>query len=125
MNGVKFLLDTNFVIGLLKQREEVIKVVSERSLAVDECAYNFITRIELLGFPEITQHEIEGIESLLFRMQYLALTTEIENLAIALRRQHRLKLPDTIIAATAKCFKLELLTFDQQLANRMHNIKKE
>jgi predicted nucleic acid-binding protein len=77
----------------------------------------------LLGFPGITAQEIDGIEQTLAPMQYAALTQEIEDCAIALRRKYRLKTPDAIIAATAKCLKLELLTLDQQLANRMQEIE--
>jgi predicted nucleic acid-binding protein len=124
MNGARFLLDTNYVIGLVKRREEVIRIVTDRSIKIQGCAYSFITRIELLGFPKITQQEINGIESVLTLMQYIPLTREIEDGAIALRRNYRLKTPDAIIAATAKCLTLELLTLDQQLMNRMEEILK-
>ena len=123
MNGVRFLLDTNYVIGLVKQQEIVIKTVTDRAIATKACAYSFVTRIELLGFPGITSQEIDGIERTLAQMQYAALTQEIEDCAIALRRKYRLKTPDSIIAATARCLKLELLTLDQQLANRMQEIE--
>ena len=119
MNGARFLLDTNYVLGLVKRREEVIKVVTDRSIKIQGCGYSFITRIELLGFPRITQQEINGIGSLLSIMQYIPLTTEIEDRAIALSRKYRLKIPAAIIAATAKCLNLELLTLDRQLMNRM------
>ena len=123
MNGVRFLLDTNYVIGLVKQQEIVIKTVTDRAIETKACTYSFVTRIELLGFPGITSQEIDGIERTLAQMQYAALTQEIEDWAIALRRKYRLKTPDAIIAATAKCLKLELLTLDQQLANRMQEIE--
>ncbi len=35
---------------------------------------------------------------------------------------HELKIPDTIIAATAKANDLDLITLDQQLASRMIDI---
>jgi len=124
MNGARFLLDTNYVIGLVKRREEVIRIVTDRSIEIQGCAYSFITRIELLGFPKITQQEINGIESILTLMQYIPLTREIEDGAITLGRNYRLKIPDAIIAATAKCLALELLTLDQQLMNRMEEILK-
>jgi len=46
---------------------------------------------------------------------YLPTSSELENLAIALRRTRRLKLPDALIAATAIYHGLELLTLDQAL----------
>lgn len=99
-----------------------MKQVINRMIAVQTCAYSFVTRIELLGFPGITSHEVEGIEQVLSQIHYAVLTREIEDQAIAIRRSYRLKTPDAIIAATAKCLGLELLTLDQQLANRMQEI---
>jgi predicted nucleic acid-binding protein len=37
---------------------------------------------------------------------------------IAFRQKYRTKLPDAIIAATAECHQLELLTLDATLAKR-------
>jgi len=47
------------------------------------------------------------------RLQYIPFSLEIENAAILIRRQYKLKLPDVVIAASAKCLKLELLTLNQ------------
>ncbi len=66
--------------------------------------------MELLSFPALTAEEEATIHTLLARMVYLSVTLEIEDVAIAIRRQHRIKLPDAIIAATAKVHRLELLT---------------
>jgi len=49
----------------------------------------------------------------------------IEDATIQIRRQYGLKTPDAIIAATASVHNLELLTLDQQLANRMSEISSE
>ena len=43
----------------------------------------------------------------------LELTAPIKTLVVALRRQHRLKLPDAIIAATAQWLDIPLLTDDE------------
>ena len=99
-----------------------IKILEDQTIALDDCAYSFITRIELLGYPAITDPEIQGISTLLDAMQHLAMTRTIENATINIRRQYKLKIPDAIIAATAKVMNLELLTLDQQLANRMVEI---
>ena len=93
MSGSKFLLDTNFVIGLLKGNEQVDRYLKEHSINVSECAYSFITRIELLSYPRITESEIAAITSLLNAMQYLPMTPAIENTTIKIRRQYTLKVP--------------------------------
>ena len=51
------------------------------------------------------------------------MTKTIENMTIAIRRQFKIKTPDAIIAATAKLESLELLTLDQQLANRVMDLE--
>jgi predicted nucleic acid-binding protein len=86
-----------------------------RQVSIKECGYSAITRMELLSFPGITSDEEAAIKSLLDRMAYFALTTDIENGAIEFRRQHKTKLPDAVIAATAIKSKLELLTLDKGL----------
>ena len=69
MSGLRFLLDTNFLLGMMN--------------------------------PQLT---------------YLALDRQIEDSAIALRRQRRIKLPDAVIGATALTHGLELLTLDEGLS---------
>lgn len=115
MSGLKYLLDTNIIIGLLKQSQPVITYLNQLAPALDECAYSAITRMELLGFPSITEQEEHAIQQVLDAMQYLALDQAIEDLAIQLRRTSGLKLPDAIIAATALMHQLTLLTLDDKL----------
>lgn len=77
--------------------------------------------MELLGYPGITPDE----ESLILKrfdfLNYQPINTAIENMAIHLRRTHRLKLPDAIIAATALTLQAELLTYDRQLLSMLMN----
>ena len=122
VSGIKVLLDTNVVIGLVKGNDSLLNLLQKFQLAISDCSYSFITRIELLSFPNITETEIQEITAVLVAMQYLPMTQAIENTTIQLRRRYNLKTPDAIIAATAKVHKLELLTLDQQLANRMNEI---
>lgn len=125
VSGSKFLLDTNIIIGLLKGHQPVLKILQERKAELEICAYSFISRIELLAYPRIAEIEVKRITQILQFMRYLSMTEEIEDLTIQIRRQHSLKIPDAIIAATAKANSLELLTLDRQLANRMSEILKQ
>lgn len=119
MNGLKYLLDTNIFIGLYQQNPTVLECLETKHIKVNECAFSAITRIELLSYPALTAQNELAIASLLNRMSYLALTPEIEKETIAFRRIHQTKLPDAIIAATAKYHKLELLTLDKKLAKKL------
>lgn len=119
MNGIKYLLDTNIIIGLLERQPVVLDLFLARKVKIDECAYASITRMELLSFPSISFPEKQAIESLLARMVHLAITPAIENETIEFRRVHKTKLPDSIIAATARYARIELLTLDKKLADKL------
>jgi predicted nucleic acid-binding protein len=47
------------------------------------------------------------------------LDTNIITWNVPFRRRHHIKLPDSIIAATAKAYQVELLTLDKNLANKL------
>ncbi len=115
MSGTKYLLDTNFILGTLKSDVQVLAELSSHRILADECSYSAITRMELLGFHRITQEEEALIKQKLAHFAYLPLSQDIEDRAITLRQSHKIKLPDAIIAATALCFGIELLTLDQHL----------
>lgn len=119
MNGIKFLLDTNIIIGLYENNADVLALLQSKGVLVRNCAYSAVTRMELLSFPALTSADKQIIESLLCRMVYLGITPEIENETIAFRILHKTKLSDSIIAATAGYFRLELLTLDKKLAAKL------
>jgi len=119
MNGIKYLLDTNIIIGLYQQNLNVLALLKTKQVKINECAYSSITRIELLSYPSITPVDKQTIQFLLNRMAYLAITPEIENETIEFRKIYQTKLPDSIIAATTKYHSLELLTLDKKLANKI------
>jgi predicted nucleic acid-binding protein len=118
MNGIKYLLDTNIIIGLYQHNPTILGLLQSKHVKINECAYSSITRMELLSYPAITQNEVKVIESLLMRMTYLAITPDIENETIQFRITNKSKLPDAILAVTANHHQLELLTLDKQLANK-------
>lgn len=115
MSGTKYLLDTNFILGILKSNDQVLAELSARRIMAGECSYSAITRMELLGFHGITQEEETLINQKLGHFSYLPLTRDIEDKVIDLRQSRTIKLPDAIIAATALCSGTELLTLDQRL----------
>jgi predicted nucleic acid-binding protein len=119
MNGIKYLLDTNIVLGFLQRNPIALDLLRTNQIKINECAYSAITRMELLSFSALSLPEKQAIESLLNRMSYLAITSEIEDETIKFRFIHKTKLPDSIIAATAAHYQLTLLTFDKKLASKL------
>ena len=115
MKEIKVLLDTNIMIGILKAHPPTIALLATEQLEFNNCAISQITRMELLSYPSLEVSEKEVIQSLLANLLVLKLDERVEQEAIAFRRAYSVKLPDAIIAATAKVYRLRLLTFDQQL----------
>ncbi len=114
---VKYLVDSNIVLGLVKGHAEAGDILKDIKLY--QCAFSSVTRMELLGYTGITENEIAVISALLSQMLPLQIDHTIENKTIALKQQHKIKLPDAIILATALVNELELLTLDKRLASKL------
>jgi predicted nucleic acid-binding protein len=119
MNGVKFLLDTNILIGLLSRSEAVMTLLNTKQVSIIQCAFSAVTRMELLSYHGLQASDKETITQLLNRMRYLPITSAIEDVTIEFRQKNKGKLPDAIIAATAAYHQLELLTLDTALINKL------
>jgi len=115
MSGAKWLLDTNVVIGLLKKQPFAIALAEAQHLELSQAAVSQITRMELLGFPDLAREEEAAILEFLQNCQVLFVDEAVEQETIRLRRTNQFKLPDAIIAATAQVHQLILLTLDQRL----------
>ena len=81
-----------------------------------------ITRMELLGFPALGEQEEQAARAFLSCCEVVRLSDDIENETIRLRRHGGLKLPDAIVAATARVCGARLLTLDQRLARVMQDL---
>jgi predicted nucleic acid-binding protein len=117
MNGLKFLLDTNIVIGLLKGNVKAIDLAEAVALDLSVSAVSQITRMELLGFSDMTQTEESRIKQFLQACNVLLIDERVEQETIRLRKVTSLKLPDAIIAATSVVHNAALLTLDDKLAS--------
>jgi len=105
----RFLLDTNAVIYLVNGR-------LAHPLRDGNYGISIITEIELLSFPGLSDEEERKIRELLSALECVHLTDKVRDHAIKLRRDHRLKIPDAIIAASALELGATLLTNDQAFA---------
>jgi predicted nucleic acid-binding protein len=76
-----------------------------------------ITEIELLSYPSLTPDEETQIRDFLTKITVVGIESNIKEVAITLRKQYRLRLPDAIIAATAQSLNATLFTNDVRLAN--------
>jgi len=108
--GQKYLIDTNVLIdaqmGRLSEKglDFLANVINENFII------SFITQIEYLGYNDIPKSSEEFIA--------LAEVIEIDKViiqnCIGLRKKHKIKLPDAIIAATALVHNLVLMTNNEK-----------
>lgn len=122
MSGIEFLLDTNMVIGLLKGHAPALALAENSGLDLRKTAVSQITRMELLGYPRLSDEEDREIRAFLAACQVRLLDEQIESQAIALRRAGYFKLPDAIVAATAIVGSLRLLTLDQGMLRGLNQV---
>jgi predicted nucleic acid-binding protein len=109
MNGNKLFVDTNIILYFLKGQPQVVEMILDKELVI-----SIITEIELLAFPNLTEEDEKQIKNLLKECSIVDLKQEVKELTINLRRSYKLKLPDSIIAASAFTQKLPLLTGDKE-----------
>ncbi|MGV0029149.1 type II toxin-antitoxin system VapC family toxin [Phormidesmis priestleyi] len=105
-----FTLDTNVVLYFLKGR-------LVNPLPIGQYFMSIITEIELLSYPNLTLQEEANIYSFGEQVSIVGIEPEIKDVTIKLRKNYRLKLPDAVIAATAKYLNATLLTNDTALLN--------
>ncbi|MBU3694436.1 MAG: type II toxin-antitoxin system VapC family toxin [Rhodocyclaceae bacterium] len=116
MSGIDHLIDTNVVIGLLKGHGPAVELANDAGLHLARSAVSVITRMELLGFPDLTTEEDLAARAFLGGCQVVGLTADVEIRAIELRRAGLLRLPDAIVAGSALATGAALLTLDRRMA---------
>ncbi len=116
MSGERYLLDTNAIIVLLRGRPSLLKRLKEAAWV----GISILSQLEFLAFPNLSRDDIRNFADLTNRLDVIGLERTQSGLIdriIQVRRQHRLKLPDAIIAGTALYCGAVLVTEDQQLRN--------
>ena len=106
----QYLVDTNIFVYHLAEEEAVKLFFQTVNQLEDILFYSFITRIELLGFSDLTDSQSRRINILLTQFEKIEMNKEIENITIWLRTKNKIKIPDAIIAASALYTKSILVT---------------
>lgn len=102
-----YLVDTNVLIDYLNNK---LPDHSARLFENIEINLSIISKIELLAWKEASQEQIDIIESFLDTTIILGLSESVARKTIEIRKTHRVKLPDAIIATTAMTNDLALVT---------------
>ena len=111
MNGERYLLDTNAVIQLLKGNSDISSLLGN----ADSIALSIIAEMEYFSFPGLNDHDAVLYRVLKSRVRVFDVPADDEvftRMVVMARQKYGLKLPDAIIAATARKNDLTLLTAD-------------
>lgn len=106
MNGIDFLVDTNFLIFVSDESDIVIPFLDYN------VAISYITEMELLGVFSISKNQKTAMKKILSQCYIIDCSEEIKEVAINLKQKYKIKLPDAIIAATAIVKQLPFVTAD-------------
>jgi predicted nucleic acid-binding protein len=105
--------DSTILIGLSK--DEIDKMLFESAFAADKWFISVITEMEGLSKKGIVANEQAFIRDFFKECKIIPLNRAIKDIAIDFRCQTHLKLPDSIIAATAIRTGSLLVSNDQHL----------
>lgn len=108
MNGNKFLLYTNIIIYILDGDKIISEYLSQKFFLT-----SIICEIELFSSKFLTPKEEKQVRSFLHEFRIITIDDSIKELAILFRKKYSLKIPDSIIAATAVSLDIPLVTSDK------------
>jgi len=117
MSGIRILCDTNTLIHLLENNADVTDFLMGKQISI-----SVITELELYGKQNMTSSETAIIDMLVESCFVIDLLPSIKQLVKKIKQKYKLKLPDTIIAATAIYLDIPLVTFDTDFEN-IENLK--
>ena len=106
MNGTDFLIDTNILIYIIQGRIRISDFAHIRS----NLYISSVTCMETLGYSFGDESEEKAVTAFCKTFERIFLSEEIEEQAIIIRKRHKIKMPDAIIAATATIHDITLVT---------------
>lgn len=113
MSGRRYLLDTNAIIALLSNQQKVVVLAQ----SANWIGISIISQLEFLAFDRLSQSDRKLSGQFRTRVEVINLSTHQPDLLrniIEIRQNHRLKLPDAIIVASALQTSSTLVTADQE-----------
>jgi len=103
---LRSVFDTNILIDYLWGRKQAVEIIKNAEKPI----ISIVTFIEVMA--GVKKDKEKSVRKFLESFESVDVTSEIAEIAIKIRRQTRLKLPDAIIWATAKTREVILITRD-------------
>lgn len=107
---LNYLVDTNVIIDFFKGNLPESSQLVLANLINNKIKISVISKIELLGFPNASKKEIALLNEFCEEAKIYQLDDAVISATIQLRQKHKIRLPDSIIAATALTNNLQLIT---------------
>ena len=117
-----YTLDTNAILYYLKDDPDTVSSLRNIFSQNVPLYVSVITELELFAFSNLSAAEEKLIEELLTTVAIISLDFHIARLAALIRRQYRLKVPNSVIAATAMFTGSTLLTRNTNDFRRIPNL---
>ena len=111
INGNGYLLDTNAIIQFLKGNAELVSLLAD----ADFIATSIIAELEYFSFPRLGEEDLQLYQAFRSRIHVYDVPSDdpmFTQLVVNARKRNEMKLPDAIIAATARANDLAILTAD-------------
>ena len=109
MEQPKYLIDTNAVIDYLGKKLPADGMIFMNTVIDAVPQITIITKIEVLGFNTPGEH-YKLLTDFMDDATIFDLTNDVVDATIKIRKNHKTKLPDAIIAATALVYNLVLIS---------------
>jgi len=105
----EFITDSNVAIDFLSGKLPKSGMEFMNTVVNSFPVLSVITKIEMLGY-NASDNDAALLSDFIKTSIVLELSNEIVNKTIAIRKKHKIKIPDAIIAATALVYDLTLIT---------------
>jgi hypothetical protein len=107
MSGSNLLVDTNFLIYLLNGHKAVVPYLNNNFFISE------VTEMEMLGVKSLPASALKTRKQLIENCFIVNFNSDIKEIAIRIKQKITIKLPDAIVAASAMCMGLPLVTGDR------------
>ncbi len=121
--ATKILIDTNIAIGYIGSRLSVQSMNKLDDLFNSQYHLSSINKIELLGYPNLDKNEEDKFNLFIDHSTMHPIDNKTIEKTIEIRKRHRIKLPDAIIAATCLVNGLDILTLNVKDFENIEGLK--
>jgi predicted nucleic acid-binding protein len=107
MNGNKLFIDTNIALYLFSGDQTIASLLNGKNLYI-----SFSTQLELLGFKDLSSREEKIINEFIEQCTVIDINNRIKQDVIKIRKQYKVKLPDSIIIASSIYLDIPIVSSD-------------